>query len=114
MSINTNVVACTGRLTRDPKLYPVGAGEGDDQLTYALLPIAINRGEDREPVYYDVKVWNALARACVKYRRKGEMIAVTGRLDQCRQADENHWNYITAYGVEFIGSRREQAGELPA
>lgn len=110
-SINMNVVACTGRLTRDPKLYTVEGSEAPDAPVYAILPIAINRGQDREPVYADVKVWNGLARACVKYRRKGDMVAVTGRLDQLRQADENHWNYVVGESVEFIGSRRDRGGE---
>lgn len=104
-SINTNVVVLTGRLTRDPELHDT-SGEN----VYAILPLAINQGGDRDPIYYDVKVWNGLARACVEYQRKGSLVAVTGRLDQFKKDDGNPWNYITAESVEFVGTRRKKEG----
>jgi single-strand DNA-binding protein len=105
-SINTNVVVLTGRLTRDPELHDT-SGES----VYAILPLAINRGDDLDPIYYDVKVWNGLARACVKFQRKGSLVAVTGRLDQFKKDDGNPWNYVTAESVEFIGGRRKKEGD---
>ncbi len=104
-SINTNVVVFTGRLTRDPELHDT-SGEN----VYAILPLAINRGDDLDPIYYDVKCWNGLARACVEYQRKGSLVAVTGRLDQFKKEDGNPWNYITAESVEFVGGRRRDGG----
>lgn len=105
-SINTNVVVITGRLTRDPELHDT-TGEN----VYAILPLAINRGDGLEPIYYDVKCWNGLARACVEHQQKGNLVAVTGRLDQYKRgSDENPWNYITAESVEFVGGRRKKEG----
>lgn len=105
-SINTNVVVLTGRLTRDPELHDT-SGES----VYAILPLAINRGDDLDPIYYDVKVWNGLARACVKFQRRGSLVAVTGRLDQYRKDGGNPWNYVTAESVEFVGGRRKKEDE---
>ncbi len=106
MSINTNVVVVSGRLTHDPKLYEPEGSEGQGENVYAILRLAINRGDDQEPIYYDVKCWNGLARACVEYQEKGSLVVVSGRLDQFKKGrDENPWNYITAESVEFAGGR---------
>lgn len=102
-SINTNVVVITARLTHDPELH-----ETSGDSVYAILPVAINRGDALEPIYYDVKVWNGRGRACVDYRRKGDLVAVTGELDQYkRPGSDNPWNYITAESVEFLPSGRK-------
>jgi single-stranded DNA-binding protein len=110
-SVNTNVVVLTGRLTRDPKLYEQEDTEAQGEPAYTILHVAINRGDDLDPIYYDVKCWKGLARACVEYQRKGSLVAVTGRLDQFKKDDGNPWNYITAESVEFIGGRRRDGGD---
>ena len=36
---------------------------------------------------------------------------MTGRLDQLKKdGGDNHWNYITAESVEFVGTRRKKEG----
>ncbi len=117
---NINSVVVNGRLTHDPKLY-----ETDGEKVYALLRIAINRrlGEGRQrTIYYDVKVWNGLARVCVEHLRKGGLISVEGFLDQYDKPDgSKRFNFITAKEVEFCGRPKSQgdvesdaeAGEVP-
>lgn len=107
---NINSVVILGRLTRDPKLY-----EPNGEKVYTLLHLAINRrvGEDRKKtIYYDVKVWNGLAKVCVEHLRKGGLIAVEGHLDQYDNPDTGErWNFISAEQVEFCARARAEAGE---
>jgi len=114
-SNNINSVVFSGRLTHDPKLYETG-GEN----VYTLLRLAINRqiGKDKQrTIYYDVKAWNGLARACVEHLRKGGHVFVQGHLDQYNKPTEGaeeqgtkRWNFITAEQVEF-GARPKGQGD---
>jgi single-stranded DNA-binding protein len=82
---NTNVVAVSGRLTHDPKLSEPSRGEAQGENVYTVLRLAINTPNGRggtKPIYEEVKCWNGFARACVEHKRKGDLVIVTGRLDQ--------------------------------
>jgi single-strand DNA-binding protein len=113
-SNNINSVVVNGRLTHDPKLYGTSG-----EKAYALLRIAINRriGKDKQrAIYYDVKVWNNLAKVCVEHLRKGGLISVQGHLDQydkpaTEEKDKERWNFITAEQVEFCSRPKAEAGE---
>lgn len=108
MSSNINSVAINGRLTDDPKLY-----ETRGEKVYAILSLAINRriGRDKQrTIFYEVKVWNGSARACVEHLRKGGLVSVQGHLDQYDNPEtKERWNFITAEQVEFCS--RPKAGE---
>jgi single-strand DNA-binding protein len=109
-SNNINAVWVNGRLTDDPKLYDT-SGEN----VYAILPLAINSrkrdGSKGRTIFYDVKVWNGLARACVDNLSKGRLVSVLGHLDQYDKPDEDdptkkkRWNYVAGEEVEFVGAR---------
>jgi single-stranded DNA-binding protein len=105
---NINSVVVSGRLTRDPKLYEPAGSEGQGENVYALLHLAINRriGKDKQrTIYYEVKAWNGLARACIEHLRKGGLVSVQGHLDQYDNPEtKERWNYISAEEIEF-GSR---------
>ncbi|HEX8753477.1 MAG TPA: single-stranded DNA-binding protein [Solirubrobacterales bacterium] len=106
---NTNVVVVSGRLTHDPKLSEPSRGEAQGEKVYSVLRLAINTPNGRggtKPIYEEVKCWNGLARACVEHKRKGDLVTVTGRLDQYNKpGDGGRWKYITAESVEFAGRR---------
>jgi single-strand DNA-binding protein len=105
---NINSVVINGRLTDDPKLYDTSG-----EKVYAILPLAINRriGKDKQrTIYYEVKVWNGHAKACVEHLRKGALVSVQGHLDQYDNPEtKERWNFITAEEVEFCS--RPKAGE---
>jgi single-stranded DNA-binding protein len=109
-SYNTNVVALTGTLTRDPVLYPKDAGKDDPVWT--ILPLAINKratGGRTRVIYQDVKVWNWTARACVEHLSKGSRVAAEGSLDQYDPEFGDRWYFIDARNVEFIGPKKVEA-----
>jgi single-stranded DNA-binding protein len=109
---NINSIVVNGRLTDDPKLYGTRG-----EKVYAILPLAINRriGKDKQrTIYYDVKVWNGSAKACVTHLRKGALVSVRGHLDQYDKPEkEERWNFISADEVEFCSRPKAEgkAGE---
>jgi single-strand DNA-binding protein len=108
-SNNINSVVVNGRLTEAPKLYDTSG-----EKVYAILRVAINRrlGDGQRTIYYDVKVWNALAKACVKHLGKGSLISAQGHLDQYDNPEtKERWNFITAEQVEFCARPKAQGGE---
>ena len=102
MSKDANTTVISGRLTKEPKLYDAG------ESVYALMRVAINGGKtkdggERPTLFYDVKVWNGAAKACVNYLGKGSRVLVEGRLDQYDRPDEGgQWNYIVGENVAFL------------
>lgn len=116
MSKDVNRVTVSGRLTKEPKLYNAG------EHVYTLLRVAINGGktkggEDRPTIFYDVKVWNGGAKACVEYLTKGSRVLVEGRLDQYDRPDEDgQWNYLVGESVNFLDpapKAEPQEAEVP-
>lgn len=108
---NINSIVVNGRLTRDPVEYPTSG-----EKVYTILPLAINRrvGEDKQrTIYYDVKVWNAHAKACVKHLSKGSLVSVEGHLDQYDSPEtKERWNFISAEQVEFCARPKAKSDEV--
>lgn len=75
-----NQVILHGRLTRDPELRHTRAG-----TPVAGFSLAVDRNfksEDGKKLtdFFDVVVWNQLGELCARYLRKGDLVAVCGRL----------------------------------
>ena len=109
-----NNVNLIGRLTRDPE-----AIEASNGTSIANFAIAVSR-RDREadPVYVEVKAFGAQAGAIVAHKRKGDEVAIEGRLelDQWESDDGSKRSrlYVIANRVEFLRNKRsEQAGGEP-
>jgi single-strand DNA-binding protein len=106
-----NSVQLIGRLTRDPELRETNGG-----TTVCRLGLAIQRRErDADPVYVEVKAFNAQARSCADYLAKGREVAVTGRLETDKwQADDGtnrSLTYVIAQSVDFLRRPAEAAPE---
>ena len=76
-----NQIAIMGRLTRDPELRQTPNG-----VAVASFSLAVNRsytpkdGGERQTDFIDVVAWRSTAEFVSKYFTKGQMAAVTGRL----------------------------------
>ena len=76
-----NQIAIMGRLTRDPELRQTPNG-----VPVASFSLAVNRsytpkdGGERQTDFIDVVAWRSTAEFVSKYFIKGQMAAVTGRL----------------------------------
>jgi single stranded DNA-binding protein len=66
-----------GRLTRDPQLRSTGSGKVVTTVSVA----ADRRDRDAEPLFVDVILWEAQARAAVEHLCKGQSVAFSGRFE---------------------------------
>ena len=86
MPSDINVVTLTGRLGRDPEVRYTQTG-----TAVATLSVAVNGRVKRDGEWTDevdwvrVVAWKGTAEACERYLRKGDQVAVSGRLH------ENKW-----------------------
>jgi len=67
----------SGRLTRDPQLRQTDSGKAVATVSVA----ADRRDRDADPVYVDLIVWEAQARAAVEHLVKGQIVAFSGRFE---------------------------------
>ena len=109
-----NNVNLIGRLTRDPESI-----EASNGTSIANFAIAVSRRDrDAGPVYVEVKAFAGQADAVVAHKRKGDEVAVEGRLelDQWETEDGSKRSrlYVIANRVEFLRNKRsEQADSEP-
>lgn len=76
MSLNS--VNLVGRLTKDPEMRSVG-----DNIAVCQFTLAVDkRGKDAGASFIDCVAWRGLADTISKYVKKGNLLGVTGSLDQ--------------------------------
>ena len=91
MAGDLNRVILIGRLTRDPELRYTPSG-----TAVASFSVANNRtyavsGEKKEQVsYFDCIAWSKLGEIITEYCKKGQRIAIEGRLQQRRWEDQEN------------------------
>ena len=106
MSLNN--VTLLGNLTRDPDVRNVGTNS-----TVCDFSIAMNRNRKNqdgekitETTFVDINCWQKTAELCGKFLKKGDRVAITGRLQQDRWEDKEGNKrsklYVTAHEVEFL------------
>lgn len=110
-----NQVVLMGRLTRDPELRHT-----QSNIPVASFTLAVDRGyakdrADKQTDFIDIVAWRNTAEFVSKYFTKGQMAAVTGRL-QIREWTDKEGNKrrnaeIVADSVYFTGSKRESGGD---
>jgi single-strand DNA-binding protein len=108
-----------GRLTRDPELRHTQSG-----TPVASFSLAVDRGYvskdngERQTDFIDIVAWRATAEFVSKYFTKGQMAAVTGRL-QIRDWTDKDGNKrrsaeVIADNVYFTESKRSREAALAA
>lgn len=76
MSLNS--VNLVGRLTKDPEMRSVG-----DNIAVCQFTLAVDkRGKDAGASFIDCAAWRGLADTISKYVKKGNLLGVSGSLDQ--------------------------------
>lgn len=96
-----NSVILMGRLTRDPELRHTASNTPVTTFT-----LAVDRGGKKNDAqqtadFIDIVAWEAKAEFAAKYFRKGQLVAVCGRL-QSRKWQDNNGNNRTS--VEVIAN----------
>jgi len=108
-----NQVAITGHLTRDPELLTLPSGH-----VLCVMQIATNHRSRNDvtgaweewPDYFTIKAFGVQARTAHEYLRKGQGVAIGGRLSSRRthSADPQHAlaTEIIAGTVQFLSPPR--------
>jgi single-strand DNA-binding protein len=114
-----NKVILMGRLTQDPEVRYTNT----NNTLVASFSIAINRrfakqGEEKQADYINIVAWDKTGEFCSKYFKKGQQVAVIGRI-QTRNYDDKDGKkvYVTevvAEEVYFADSKKEaEEGQAP-
>ena len=109
-----NKVVLIGRLSRDPELRYTSNNTPVCQINMAISR-PVSQGKEPETDFINVVVWNKQAENLVKYVKKGNQIAIEGRI-QTRNYDNEEGKkvYVTevlANHVEFIGSNSNKTND---
>lgn len=108
-----NVCVLMGRLTADPELRQTGSGNSVTSFT-----VAVDRQyakEEKQADFINVVAWRKTAEFVKQYFKKGQMIAVEGRI-QTRKYEDKDGNNRTAFevvadNISFCGDNKPQRSE---
>lgn len=119
-----NKIVLMGRLVRDPELRRTGSGTAVASFSLAVdRDFAPKDGTEKETDFIEIVAWRSTAEFAAKYFTKGQMAAVSGRL-QIRSWQDEDGNRrrsaeVVADNLYFAGSKpgdnrqeREQRPEL--
>lgn len=109
-----NQVSIMGRIVRDPELRRTGSGVAVTSFTLAVDRDYMSKdSNERETDFIDCVAWRASAEYAVKYIRKGDMVAVSGRIQVRSWTDQDgnkrRTTEINAESVYGIPRKREDA-----
>ena len=109
-----NKVFIIGNLTRDPEMRYTPSG-----LPVARFSVAVNRpkkkdGSKNDVDFINVTAWRRLAEICGEYLKKGNPVAIEGRLSirgyQAKTGEKRTMVEVVADGMQMLG-RKPQATE---
>lgn len=107
-----NKVVLMGRLTRDPEVrYTQTSNTLVASFTLAVNRRFVRQGEERQADFINIVAWSKTGEFCSKYFRKGQQVAIIGRI-QTRNWDDDQGvrHFVTEVVAEeayFADSKRE-------
>lgn len=112
-----NKVQLVGRLTKDVECQEYGKGK--DGGYFARFALAIRDGVDKngEPLtqFVNCVAWNSTAVNLEKYTKKGDQVAVMGRITENNYEDENkvkHYSQqVTVSEIELLSNKKDAEPE---
>lgn len=107
-----NKVHLIGNLVKDPELRYT-----KNNIAVANYSIAINNryGQQQETDYINITTWGNSAEFVKKYFKKGQPIAITGRLKNKNYESNGVKQYsmqVVTEDIEFVGSKIEPKQEF--
>lgn len=103
-----NKVYIIGRLTKEPELRHTNNDKAVCSYTVALND---GYGEKQDTIFVNITTWNKSAEFVSKYFKKGQQIAIIGRLVNNDYADKNgnniHTLSVVSEEIEFVGNKKE-------
>ena len=109
-----NKAILIGRLTKDPELRTTPTGRNVCQFSVAVNRTYTGANGEREADFINCVVWDKQAENLVKYQKKGNQIAIEGRI-QTRNYDDQDGKkvYVTeilAHNISFLDAKGNTAG----
>lgn len=104
-----NKVQLIGRLTKDPELRYTKSN-----IAVANYSIAVNDGygEKQQTQFINISTWGKSGEFVSKYFKKGQAIAIVGRLNNNNYEDKNgNKRYsieVVTEDIEFIGNKKDE------
>ena len=83
-----NIITIMGRLTRDPELRRTGSGVAVANFTVAVDRDYAGPSKEKETDFLDCVAWRQPAEFVSKHFKKGNMIALTGRMEIRKWTDK--------------------------
>ena len=113
-----NKIVIMGRLTRDPEMRQTGSGTPVTSFSLAVERDYSGRdGGEKQTDFIDVVAWRHTAEFVDKYFAKGDMAAVSGRLQirdwTDREGGKRRSAEVVADNVYFGESKRRDGGDAP-
>lgn len=106
-----NKTILMGRLTADPELRRTQNNTSVTSFTLAVNRSFARQGEQPQTDFIDVVAWSATAEFVSKWFRKGQLVAVAGRLQtrtyEDRQGNKRKAVEVVAEEVHFAEPKRE-------
>lgn len=111
-----NKAILIGRLTKDPELRSTPTGRNVCQFSIAVNRTYTNASGEREADFINCVVWDKQAENLAKYQKKGNQIAVEGRI-QTRNYDDKDGKkvYVTeilASNISFLDAKGATSGNM--
>ena len=104
-----NKALLIGRLTKDPELRATSTGRKVCQFSIAVNRNFTNANGEREADFINCVVWDKQAENLVKYQKKGNQIAVDGRIQTRNYEDKDgkrvYVTEILANNISFLDSK---------
>jgi len=110
-----NKVILMGRLTKDPEIrYTQTSNTMVVNFNLAVNRRFVKEGQERQADFISIVAWGKTAEFCSKYFKKGQQVAVAGRIET-RNYDDNNGqkHYVTeviAEEVYFADSKKDDMG----
>lgn len=113
--MSTSSTTFIGRLTNDPQFEMTPSG-----VPRAKFTIAVDRerkdadGKDQTD-FWNVVVWRKTAEYVRDWRKKGDLVSVTGRMENRKYTDKNgqprDWIELQADSLSFLAAPKGKNGE---
>lgn len=108
-----NTVVLMGRLVSDPELKNTNTGKEVTSFRIAVDRGYVKKDEERKADFFDIVAWGKTAAFICQYFKKGNMIAVDGRLEsrtyQAKDGSNRYVVEVIANNVSFTGERRSDS-----
>ena len=112
-----NIVNLAGRLTKDIELQEYGKGK--DKGYFTRFTLAVRDGVDKDgehrTQFISCIIWGKGAELLDKYTGKGDLIGISGKLEENNYEDaegvKHYTLQVNARDVEFLNTKKEEQEE---